>query len=216
MSAPAETFPALGEIAGVRHAFLCRVPGLDVTADRETALSRLERYHADARERLGFNGASFIHGEQVHGREVAVVDAATAAPVRGVDGFVTNRRGVCLGIYVADCCAVYLVDPVKQAIGLLHSGKKGTDLGIARVAIACMREHFATDPGDLLVQLGPCIGPPHYEVDFAQDIVRQCREAGVSRVFASNANTAAELERYYSYRMEKGKTGRMLALLALV
>ena len=43
----------------------------------------------------------------------------------------TNVRGLCLGVYVADCCAIYLADPVKRAIGLLHSGKKGTELGIA-------------------------------------------------------------------------------------
>jgi copper oxidase (laccase) domain-containing protein len=65
------------------------------------------------------------------------------------------------------------------------------------------------------VQLSPCIRPPHYEIDFAAEIVRQCRAAGVNHVHDCNICTACDLARYYSYRVEKGKTGRMLALLAL-
>ena len=79
-----------------------------------------------------------------------------------------------------------------------------------------MRARFGTQPGDLIVQLSPCIRPPFYENDFAAEIAGQCRRAGVRRVFDSGANTAAELSHYYSYRAEHGKTGRMLALVAMV
>ncbi len=65
------------------------------------------------------------------------------------------------------------------------------------------------------MQLSPCIRPPHYEIDFAADIVRACRERGVVNVHDSGVCTACHLDRYYSYRAEKGKTGRMLALLAI-
>jgi len=65
------------------------------------------------------------------------------------------------------------------------------------------------------VQLSPCIRPPHYEVDFAAEIVRQCRASGVKTIHDSGVCTACDLKRYYSYRAEKGKTGRMLALLGL-
>ena len=120
-----------------------------------------------------------------------------------------------LGIYVADCSAVYLVDPVRRVIGLVHSGKKGTELGIVPAALAAMTARFGTRPGDVTAQLGPCIRPPWYEVDFAAQITAQCRDAGVTRIADDGANTAADPERYYSYRREKGRTGRMLALLAL-
>ncbi len=66
-----------------------------------------------------------------------------------------------------------------------------------------------------MAQLGPCIRPPWYETDFAAEIVRQLRAAGVGRVEDGGTCTAADPERYYSYRREKGQTGRMLALLAL-
>jgi copper oxidase (laccase) domain-containing protein len=78
-----------------------------------------------------------------------------------------------------------------------------------------MRQGFGIDSGDLIVQLSPCIRPPHYEIDFAAEIVRQCRDAGIAEIFDSGTCTACDLEHYYSYRAEKGRTGRMLALLAL-
>ena len=65
------------------------------------------------------------------------------------------------------------------------------------------------------MQLSPCIRPPHYEVDFAAEIIRQARAAGVEQVHDSGRCTASDPARYYSYRAEKGRTGRMLALLAL-
>ena len=111
---------------------------------------------------------------------MARVDAPESPrPVPGADGLVTNRPGLCLAIYVADCAAVYLADREVQAIGLVHAGKKGAELGIVTEAIATMRKAFGTDPANLVVQVAPCIRPPNYEVDFAAEIVRQAREAGV-------------------------------------
>ena len=212
---PSETFAAL-DLPFIRHAFTGRVPGLDVNVERVEALRRLAGLHAQARCDLGFGAMSFATAEQVHGNLVAVAGEEDATqPAPGADGIVTNRRNVALGIYVADCCAVYLVDPVKRAIGLVHSGRKGTELGIAAAAVAKMTEHFGSEAADIIAQLSPCIRPPDYEIDFAAEIARQCRACGVKNVFDCGKNTAADLVSYYSYRAEHGKTGRMLALLAL-
>jgi copper oxidase (laccase) domain-containing protein len=129
---------------------------------------------------------------------------------------ITADRDVCLGIYVADCGPVYLADPVKRVIGLLHSGRKGTEQGITTVGIRRMAEEFGSAPEDLVVQLGPCIRPPLYEIDFAAEILRQAREAGVRQVHDCGVCTGQRVDRYYSYRVEKGRTGRMVAFLALV
>ena len=212
---PVETFPALDAIAGVRHGFTGRVPGLDVKMDRELALRQLDEHHVRARREMGLAGRTLVTAEQVHGREVAVVDAQTMAPVPGADGLITASPDVCLGIHVADCCAVYLADPVRRVIALLHSGRKGSELAITAAAIARMRGDFGCDPADITVQLSPCIRPPQYESDFAALIVAQARAAGVHQVFDSGTCTGANADRYYSYRVERGKTGRMLALLAL-
>jgi hypothetical protein len=211
---PVETFPALSALPVV-HAFTGVVPGLAVCTDRATALARLDAYHAAARAALGLAGRHFVTAKQVHGASVAVVDARTAAPVPGVDALVTDDPAVCLGIYVADCGPVWLVDPVRRAIGCVHSGRKGTELGVVAAAIAEMQRAFGCEPAQMVAQLGPCIRPPHYEVDFAAQIVAQCRAAGLREVHDCGACTARSPGRYYSYRCEKGQTGRMLALLAL-
>ena len=216
-SAPAETFPAMERHAALcAHAFLGRVPGVDVaTEDRAEALARLDDAHRQARREAGLGDWPLATAAQVHGRELAVLTTVPDAPVPGVDGLLTDRPGLILGIYVADCGPVFLLDPVRRAIGLVHAGKKGTALGIVPAAIAAMTAHFGSRPADLVFQLGPCIRPPHYEVDFAADLLAQARRAGVTAVHDCGRDTAADPARYYSYRMERGRTGRMLALLAL-
>lgn len=214
---PIEKFAALDGLPAI-HGFLGRVPGVDVRSDRATALGRLDEYHRHARDTLGLGERTLVTAEQVHGRSMATiadVETLPNGPVPGVDGLVTNRADVCLGIYVADCGPLFLVDPVRRVIGLVHSGRKGTELGIAAVAVQTMVERFGSIPAEIVAQLGPCIRPPWYETDFAGEIVRQLRAAGVGRVEDCGTCTAADPERYYSYRREKGQTGRMLALLAL-
>jgi copper oxidase (laccase) domain-containing protein len=210
---PVETFAALERVGGIRHAFLCRVPGLDVRTEREEALERLAEYHAEARVELGFGRQPFATAKQVHGARIAVLREGVRQEAAETDGLVTDVVGLTLGVYVADCCAIYLADPVRRAIGLAHSGKKGTELGIAERTVERMVREYGCEPTDMVAQLSPCIRPPEYEVDFAAEIVRQLRGAGVGTVVDCGANTAADPERYYSYRMEKGRTGRLLALL---
>jgi purine-nucleoside/S-methyl-5'-thioadenosine phosphorylase / adenosine deaminase len=213
---PIETFPALQRV-GCRHGFVGRVPGIELSHDKAVILENLDRMHRRARQILGVGDRKFITVRQVHGDKIARVNSVPATDhcFEGCDGLITNQRDVCLGVYVADCCAVYLVDRNTRAIGLVHSGKKGTALGVVPQAIVLMREKFGVEPDDLIAQLSPCIRPPHYEIDFAAEIVRQCRDAEVGEISDSGICTACDLERYYSYRAEKGRTGRMLALLAL-
>lgn len=213
--APFETFPTLESQAGVRHAFLQRVPGIDVAVDREAALQRLETIHGETIEALGLGDRRLVTAGQVHGARVERVDAASAVPMPETDGLVTGDASVVLGIYVADCGAVFFFDPVQKAIGLCHSGRKGTELEISLRTLERMREEFGSRPSDVVAVLGPCIRPPHYEVDFAAEIGRQIRSAGVRDYFDSGACTFSEPGLYYSYRRELGKTGRLLAILAL-
>ncbi len=203
----------------MRAGWIGRIGGIDVDADRDEAMRRLRTEH-ERRVRGEFGVSRWWRAEQVHGDGVAVVPSVQEVPagdglpvVPGVDGLITAAPAEVLGIYVADCGAVWLADRATGAVGLLHSGKKGTELGILMRAVGEMRKAFGTDPGDLVVVLGPCIRPPHYEVDFAAEIARQAEAAGVGEFHDAGIDTAADLEAYYSYRMEKGRTGRMLALI---
>jgi copper oxidase (laccase) domain-containing protein len=211
-------FPALDASGVCRAIFITRIPDIDVADEKSEVLRRLDSSHLAVREKTGIGGWPLVTAQQVHGNRIAVIDGAISGDAHheGVDGLVTNQRKVALGIYVADCGAVYLVDPKTPAIGLVHSGKRGTEAAIAAGAIEQMTKSFGTDPRDLIVQLSPCIRPPHYEVDFAAQILEQCRAAGVNQIHDCGICTACDLDTYYSYRMEKGKTGRMLALLGLL
>jgi copper oxidase (laccase) domain-containing protein len=214
---PAEQFEALSALPSVVHGFTLRVPGIEMSLHKAEALARLDGVHRKIRGGYGLAAMPFITAQQVHGKEIGVVDSKIdeGKYFENCDGLITDQRGVCLGIYVADCCAVFLVDPVRHAIGLVHSGKKGTELGVVANAIETMTARFGSRSSDVVVQLSPCIRPPHYEIDFAAEIVRQCRGLGVISVHDSGVCTACDLSRYYSYRAEKGRTGRMLAFLAL-
>ena len=217
MQLPFEQFSALNVIAICRHTFTRRIPGIDVSHDKAEALKRLESAHREIRNTVGIGDWPLLTAQQIHGNKIAFVDALveTDREFSGSDGIITNQRGVALGIYVADCCAVYIVDPKTPAIALVHSGRGGTALGVVSRAITQMVDRFGSDPANMIVQLSPCIRPPHYEVDFAAEIVRQCRGLGVEEIHDSGLCTACDLNAYYSYRAEKGRTGRMLALLGL-
>ena len=211
--------------------FVGRVPGVVVTRDKWETLGFLEPHHVHEVERLGFGWEDLWRAEQVHGAELAVVpgageDKRVANPlsilgdriVAGVDGLLTGTAGVLLGIYVADCAAVYLVDRRTGAAGLLHSGRAGTERGIVPRALERMAAEFGTQPEEVVAAVSPCIRPPRYEVDIAGEIGRQLRVAGVpaDQVTDSGVCTGAAVADYYSYRVEKGKTGRMLAMLGRI
>ena len=206
-------FEPLASLDKVRAAFLPRLPGIDVVTDRETALARLAAPHAASLRSIGFDPARLAIAEQVHRDVVAVARESRAHP--GADALVTDVPRLALGIYVADCAAVYLADRHGRAIGLVHSGRAGTELNITGRTIALLHEEFGIAPADLVVHLSPCIRPPLYETDFAATIAAQARAAGVGEFCDDNICTGREVASYYSYRVERGRTGRMLAVLEL-
>jgi polyphenol oxidase len=214
---PHETYPALASLPGVLHAFLLRVPGLDVRTDRDTAMARLATIQRTTLDALGFAGLPLARAEQVHSNQVAIVSetAATPAPAPGADALVTTTRGLTLGIHVADCAAIYFVDRHRRGIALAHSGRKGTELDIATSTLETLLAATGAHPSDIIAQISPCIRPPHYEVDFAATIRAQLTRAGVSEIHDPLVCTHANPALYYSYRREQGRTGRLLAALAL-
>lgn len=214
LTCPIESFPALASLP-VIHGFIGRVAGLDVKTDRATALARLDRFHEEARQTLGCADRPFRIAEQVHGAAIAVVNAASPMRSTEVDALITADPSVCLGIYVADCGPVYFADPKRRVIAGAHSGRKGTELNIVGATISRMQSEFGCNPADIVVQLGPCIRPPHYEVDFAAQILEQAKNAGAVEVHDCGSCTGTHLDRYYSYRLEKGQTGRMVAMIGL-
>ncbi|MCH2064202.1 MAG: polyphenol oxidase family protein [Roseibacillus sp.] len=205
-------------VPGVEASFIPRIPGIPLTDDKWSALRDLEPAHREAVGRLGFGWEDLWRAEQVHGDAVALVpmEGVENRVVDETDGLLTGgRKGVLLGIYVADCAAVYLCDRRTGALALVHSGMKGTERAIVVRALEQMAAEYGSQAGDIEAAISPCIRPPRYEVDFASRIAEQLRGAGVpsEQVVMSGVCTGENVKEFYSYRVERGKTGRMLALL---
>jgi YfiH family protein len=188
-------------LPGIFHAFTQRT-GADTRADD---------YEAQVAASFGYR--QFARAEQTHGNGVAVVTEPGA--FLAVDALITNVPGLPLVVRCADCAAVYVVDPRTPAIGLAHSGKRGTLANIIAPLIAGMAKSFGTRPADCVAVVSPCIGPCHYEMDLWTGIETQLQVAGIGAVHNPRICTACHLDRYFSYRAEKGQTGRLFALLAL-
>ena len=201
--------------AGFAADFVPRIEGVAGSYDKEEGLVALEPFHKKSVAGLGYDWSQLWRAEQVHGGGIAHVEDSSGAGqvLPGVDGLTSNLSTVLLGIYVADCGLIWLADQRTRAVALLHSGRKGTEEGILPKAVAAMGAKFGSQPQDLIGVLGPCIRPPHYEVDIASMIVEQAGAAGVGQFHDCGICTGAEVECYYSYRIEKGLTGRMLGLL---
>lgn len=122
---------------------------------------------------LGLDPGSAVMGGLVHGNRVVAVEDGEADPagdvrlIPGADGLITDRAGLALIITAADCVPVYLYDPVRRAIGMVHAGWRGTVAGIAAEAVRAMRARYGCDPADIQAAIGPSIGPCCYEVDEA-------------------------------------------------
>ena len=211
-----ESFGTLDAIPSVAARFLTKVPDVDVALERSGAMVRLAPFHQQSLIDCGLGCYPLVNAEQVHGAKVAVVSAATNAPIPGVDGLVTSTRGITLGIYVADCAPVWIVSRDGSAGALLHAGKKGTELGIVQAGINTLCKFANLTPSDLVLLVGPCIRPPCYEVDFATQILRHAGAAGMVDFHDTGVCTACHPTRYYSYRRERGFTGRMLATLTIL
>jgi hypothetical protein len=200
-----ETFASL-QVPGVRHGFSTR---------SQEPLEKLDAELHAAFSAAGFPMLDAVHGEQVHGNRAQSVYTPLGIRVPEVDALATSVPRLPLVVRVADCGPVFFHDPVERVIAVAHSGRRGTEGNIVQATLDCMRETYNSRAGNVVVQLGPCIRPPHYEVDFAADIARQARAAGVTHFHDCGTCTASNLTRYYSYRAEKGQTGRMWAVIML-
>jgi copper oxidase (laccase) domain-containing protein len=195
-------FPEL-EARGLLHAFTLRSVPLLISADVPQIL-----------EEAGLPKDYGI-GEQTHGVGVAVVNqGGNGKVIPAVDALITRQKNLSLVIRVADCGPVWIHCEKTGAIGLVHSGRKGTEEGVVGATIRRMREEFGSDPSSMVALLGPCIRPPHYDVNFAGEILRQLEREKVGKVVDSGLCTASDLTKFYSYRAEKGQTGRHFAVLA--
>ena len=129
---------------------------------------------------MGVAVEDMVLSKQTHTTNVRVVTAEDKGKgvmrernYTDVDGMITNVPGICLVTSYADCVPLYFVDPVKKAIGLSHSGWRGTVNRMGEVTLQRMKEAFGTRPSDVWTAIGPSICQDCYEVseDVAQEFI---------------------------------------------
>ncbi len=200
-------YPLLTDTRIVHHGFSTRLGGvsqgcyasmnLSFTRGDDEAAVR-ENYHRIAKS-IGVKCENMVLSQQTHTTNVRVVTEkdkgkGIVKPLdyTDVDGMVTNIHGICLVTFYADCVPLYFVDPVQKAIGLSHSGWRGTVGKIGKETIRKMEEQYGSDPKDILAAVGPSICKDCYEV--SEDVILE---------FQKNFK-----ERYWKdlfYRKENGK-----------
>ncbi len=233
-------FPRFEETGLLIHAFTSRPLDLGFgRRPREEILRNRKRIC----QILGVNFLYLTSGEQVHRAEVSTVgreDKGRGAllqegAIPRVDGSVSNVPEVPLVLFTADCVPLFFLDPVKRAIGLAHAGWRGTLAKAAGKVVSQMREAYGTRPGNLLVALGPSIGPCCYQV--GEEVIslfhhrfsdgrrlnlweanrEELLSEGIKEENIVNAGmcTSCHSDIFFSERRDGSPTGRMMALLML-
>ncbi|MGW9079492.1 peptidoglycan editing factor PgeF [Streptomyces kronopolitis] len=119
---------------------------------------------ARAAAELGLDPAAVVWMNQVHGRDVAVVDGPWAdRDIPAVDAVVTDRPGLALAVLTADCTPVLLADPVAGVAGAAHAGRPGLVAGVVPAVVGAMVRRGA-EPSRILAHTGPAICGRCYEV----------------------------------------------------
>lgn len=187
---PYLSYPLLEQTGIVKHCFTTRLGGvsegifesLNLSFSRGDQREAVEENFRRVSQALGTEYSNFVFTDQTHTvnvRRVAMEDAGKGLTrERGysdVDGLITNEPGLVLSTFYADCVPLYFVDTKKRAIGLSHSGWRGTVKRMGRVTLEAMRREFGTEPEDVICAIGPSICQDCYEVseDVAAEFMRE-------------------------------------------
>lgn len=161
----------------------------------------LENYRRMA-EALNVDLTRMTASDQTHTTNVRMVTEKDAGKgilipkdYKDVDGLITNIPGMTLVTFYADCVPLYFVDPVHKAIGLSHSGWRGTVEKMGKATLDAMKEAYGTDPKDVIAGIGPSICQECYEV--SEDVAMAFEKAlpGKNDVFRKG-RVAEEGQKY--------------------
>ena len=170
---PLLTYPLLEKTEFVTHGFTTRMGGvsegycstMNISTTRGDAPEAVEENRKRLARALGVKVEDFTYTHQTHTTNVAVVrEEDRGKRFMETDGMVTNVPGICLVTFYADCVPLYFVDPVHKAIGLSHSGWRGTVHRMGKATLEAMNREYGTNPADVIACIGPSICQDCFEV----------------------------------------------------
>lgn len=188
---------------------------------------------------LGIPFSNVAKSHQVHGAEILEVKAP--GRFEGYDALITDQPNIQLAVTIADCTPILLFDPKTHVVAAIHAGWRGTVQQIVGKTLLKMQETFGSLPENCIAYIGTCIDECSFEVgeDVAEhfDTVYKKWDADKQKFFidlkkanqdqllalgvsidhieVSSYSTVLNNEDYFSYRLENGLTGRMLATIGM-
>ncbi|MBR5135111.1 MAG: peptidoglycan editing factor PgeF [Clostridia bacterium] len=179
-SVPYYSFPAIDRVPFIKHGFSTRLGGVSkgiyssmnlsfTRGDNEADVLENFRMFCDA---IGVDYQNAVISSQEHHTAIRKVTSADKGKgivfprdYTDVDGLMTDEPNVVLCTQYADCVPLFFADPVRRVVATSHSGWKGTVAQIGAATIAAMQEEYGCEAEDILVGIGPSIGPCCFEVD---------------------------------------------------
>ncbi len=232
-------FPHLVAAESTRHGGISPPPyaslnlGLNTGDDPEHVLENRRIFFG----KLGIPLERVVGSKQVHGKEVLAVEKP--GYVIGYDALITNKPDLFLTVTIADCTPILLFHPKTGAIACIHAGWRGTVAKVVARAVNQLKESYDATPHSCYAYVGTAIDADNYEVGdevarhFDQPFKRwdaarrkffvdlkaantaQLIETGIppSQIEISPFSTHIHNSNYFSHRKERGKTGRLLAVI---
>ncbi len=219
---PYLSYPLLEQTGMVKHCFTTRLGGvsegifesLNLSFSRGDQRAAVEENFQRVAQALGTEYGNFVFTDQTHTvnvRRVGIEDAGKGLTrARGysdVDGLITNEPGLVLSTFYADCVPLYFIDTKKRAIGLSHSGWRGTVRRMGRVTLETMRREFGTLPEDVICAIGPSICQDCYEV--SEDVAEE-----FNREFSSHSGEILVNKGNGKYQLDLWRANEMILLEA--
>ena len=182
-------FPMLQQTGLVRHCFTTRQGGvstgmfssLNLSFSRGDKREAVEENFRRLSEALDVSKEQFVFSDQTHTTRVRRVikgDAGNGLTREksffDTDGLITDEPGLMLSTFYADCVPLFFVDPVHRAIGLSHSGWRGTVGRMGKVTLEMMHKQYKTNPSQVFAAIGPSICQDCYEV--SGDVIERFKE----------------------------------------
>lgn len=242
--------PELKKLGWLRHAFLTRRGGVSSPPYDSLNLSDENGDHQEnviknkslIGQTFQFDPERLILLNQIHRDQILLLKnpgEKLPSPIE-YDALITHLPNTPLGILTADCLPIFMVDIRRKVIAAVHAGRQGTSLHITMKALRKMKEEFGCFSGDLLIALGPSIGPCCYEideevfspewtifstlkgkgkwmVDLAKINIEQMKNEGIEeeQILRIDLCTHCHPDLFFSYRRE-GQTGRQLSFIGII
>ena len=255
------TIPGLDNGVTVKAIFTTRFGGvssppydtLNLSLQRKDSRGNVTENYRLLSNETGIPLDHMVLTRQVHGDKIGIIDKSCCgmglvreSKLGNIDGLITADKNIALVTIHADCVPIYLYDPVKSVIALVHSGWRGTILNIAARAVKLMKDIYECKAGDIMAGIGPhirkCCFEVHndvydlflkkfpdydylleasdgkYRIDLGGIITRALAAEGLNgrNIHDIERCTVCEKELFFSHRGGRGNTGAGAAVLMMV